>query len=92
MAEKKVCEHMERIERLEAQSKVLTEQLAENTADTKQAKENTGKIIEVMQSWEGAMRVLEAIGRFFRPLGFIAIALSGIAGLIISVKNGISPK
>lgn len=91
MAEK-VCEHMERIERLEAQSKVLTEQLAENTADTKQAKENTGQIIEIIQSWQGAIRVLEAIGRVFRPLGFIAIALSAFAGLIISVKNGISPK
>ncbi|WP_428719147.1 hypothetical protein [Undibacterium curvum] len=91
MAEK-VCAHTERIERLEAQSKILAEQLAENTADTRQAKENTGQIIEIIQSWQGAIRVLEAIGRVFRPLGFIAIALSAFAGLIISVKNGISPK
>jgi hypothetical protein len=92
MVEAKSCEHTERIERLEAQSKILAEQLAENTADTKQAKENTGKIIEVMQSWEGAMRVLEGIGRFFRPLGFIAIAISAFVGLVLTIKNRISPK
>jgi hypothetical protein len=46
MVEAKSCEHTERIERLEAQSKILAEQLAENTADTKQAKENTGKIVK----------------------------------------------
>jgi hypothetical protein len=45
-----------------------------------------------MQSWEGAMRVLEGIGRFFRPLGFIAIAISAFVGLVLTIKNRISPK
>ena len=86
------CEHTARIEKLEAQNKTFAEQLAENTADTKVVKENTLKIFDVMQSWEGAMKVLERIGRFFRPIGYVAIFFSAIAAGWASIKTGITPK
>jgi len=86
------CENEERITQLEAQVKVLAEQLAENTADTKEAKQNTSTIIEIIQSWQGAIRVLESIGRVFRPLGWIAVAISSSVGAFVAFKNGIDPK
>lgn len=86
------CEHTERIARLEADSKLFASQLAENTADTKEVKQNTTQIISLMQSWEGAIKVLESVGRFFRPIGYVAIFVSACAAAWASIKSGISPK
>lgn len=92
-------EHASRIEHLEKQNAKLVEQttamqseLSENTADTRIAKENIGQVLDVVQSWQGAMKVLEGIGRFFRPLGFIAVFASAVVTAWVTLKNGITPK
>jgi|GEM_PF-1836098 len=91
--------HAGRIESLEKQNAQLVDQttamqseLSENTADTRIAKENIGQVLDVVQSWQGAMKVLEGIGRFFRPLGFIAIFASAVVTAWATLKNGITPK
>lgn len=85
-------EYATRIEKLETQSQLLSEQLAENTAETIAAKENTAQIISLMESWQGAIRVLEAIGRVFKPIGYVALVFSAMAAGWASIKTGISPK
>ncbi len=95
----KLQEHAARIESLELQNAKLVDQtnamqaeLSENTADTRIVKENTSQVLDVVQSWQGAMKVLEGIGRVFRPLGFIAVFASAVVATWASIKNGISPK
>lgn len=92
-------EHAQRIDHLEKQNAKLVEQtnamqaeLSENTADTRIVKENTSQVLDVVQSWQGAMKVLEGIGRVFRPLGFIAVFASAVVATWASLKSGITPK
>lgn len=46
--------------------------LKENTDATNQIKANTAELLEVFNSFKGAMRVLEWIGKAAKPLGYIA--------------------
>lgn len=82
----------QRINQLEAKYQELATKLEENTVETKATRENTSRLVELMESMQGAMRVLEAIGRFFRPLGFIAVFISASLGIWASIKNGVMPK
>lgn len=82
----------ERLARLEAQHVELKTQLDENTQDTKAVREDTSKLVEILESWRGAIRVLEGVGRIFRPLSFVAVFLSAIAAFWAGIKNGIVPK
>lgn len=87
-----MSEFEQRLKKLEDGYEELKSLIDENTKETKEAKAISQRIIELIEGWEAAMKVLEGIGRFFRPLGFVAAALAAILGLIATVKNGISPK
>lgn len=86
------CAHVDRIEKLEAQNQKLSDQLEENTRQTIETNEKTSEIYGVLQSWSGAMKTLETIGRVFKPLGYIAIFIGACAGAWTSIKSGILPK
>ena len=49
----------------QASAKVL---LAENTETIKEIKTNIADMLEVFESWKGAMRVMEMIGTLAKPL------------------------
>ncbi len=49
----------------QASAKVL---LAENTETIKEIKTDTADMLEVFESWKGAMRVMEMIGKLAKPL------------------------
>lgn len=51
--------------------------LAENTATTKRIETDTNEMIEMFRSWQGAMKVLEVIGKAAKPLA--AIVSLGVA-------------
>ncbi len=52
----------------QASAKVL---LAENTATIQEIKTDTAEMLAVFKSWQGAMRVMEMIGKLAKPLGYI---------------------
>jgi hypothetical protein len=51
--------------------------LADNTATTKRIETDTNEMIEMFRSWQGAMKVLEVIGKAAKPLA--AIVSLGVA-------------
>lgn len=78
-------------------SEMRTEQEAMRRALDEQHKlvnemrKNTQEMLEVFQSWKGAMRVLEWIGRAAKPLIWIIGLGSAFFGFITVVKSGINP-
>jgi hypothetical protein len=84
-------EHAERLAAVEAG-------LAENTALTKEVKENTSAIVDFFQDAKGFFALLARIGKLSRPIGYIAFTIGAIAGAISAVvavvgalKSGQSP-
>lgn len=78
------------IQQEQAQAKVL---LAENTATIKQIQANTNDMLEFFESWKGAMRALEMIGRLAKPMGYIVGLGASIAAFWVALKNGaVHPK
>ena len=73
----------------QASAKVL---LAENTETIKEIKTDTADMLEVFESWKGAMRVMEMIGKLAKPLGYIVGFGASVAAFWTSMKSGVSPK
>ena len=73
----------------QASAKVL---LAENTETINEIKTNTADMLTVFNSWKGAMRVMEMIGKLAKPLGYIVGFGASVAAFWASMKSGVSPK
>lgn len=73
----------------QASAKVL---LAENTETIKQIKTDTADMLDVFDSWKGAMKALEMIGKLAKPLGYVIGLGASIAAFWTALKSGISPK
>ena len=73
----------------QASAKVL---LAENTETIKEIKTDTADMLEVFESWKGAMRVMEMLGKLAKPLGYIVGFGASVAALWTAMKSGVSPK
>lgn len=46
----------------------------------------TETIVETMQSWTGAMKTIESIGKVLRPLTWIITFIAAVAGLWATIK------
>lgn len=66
--------------------------LAENTAATKRIESNTSEIIDLFDSFKGAMKVLEGIGKLAKPMSYIAAFAASVAAVWAAIKTGIGPK
>ena len=77
------------IQEEQAIAKVL---LADNTETIKQIKTDTADMLEVFESWKGAMKALELIGKLAKPLGYIVGLGASIAAFWTAMKSGVSPK
>ena len=66
--------------------------LAENTETIKEIKTDTADMLEVFESWKGAMRVMEMIGKLAKPLGYIVGLGASMAAFWTAMKSGVSPK
>ena len=73
----------------QASAKVL---LAENTETINEIKTDTADMLEVFESWKGAMRVMEMLGRLAKPLGYIVGFGASVAAFWAAMKSGITPK
>ena len=73
----------------QASAKLL---LAENTATIQEIKTDTAEMLTVFESWKGAMRVMEMIGKLAKPLGYIVGFGASVAAFWTAMKSGVSPK
>ena len=73
----------------QASAKVL---LAENTETIKEVKTDTADMLEVFESWKGAMRVVEIIGKLAKPFGYIVGLGASIAAFWAAMKSGVGTK
>lgn len=67
-------------------------ELAENTNATKRIEANTAEMLDVFESWKGAMKVLTWIGKAAKPIGYVVGLGVSIAAFWTSIKSGIQPK
>lgn len=75
-----------------ATMKGLREDIAANTTVTKSVQTDTSELVALLQSAKGAFKVLEALGRLAKPLGYIVALIGGLMGLVAVVKGGGTPK
>ncbi len=73
----------------QASAKVL---LAKNAETIHGIKTDTADMLEVFESWKGAMRVMEMTGKLAKPLGYIVGLGASIAAFWTAMKSGVSPK
>ena len=73
----------------QASAKLL---LAENTETINEIKTDAADMLEVFESWKGAMRVMEMLGSLAKPLGYIAALIAAVVGIWTAMKSGVSPK
>lgn len=73
----------------QASAKVL---LAENTETIKQIKTDTADMLDVFDSWKGAMKALEMIGKLAKPLGYIVGLFASLAAFWVAIKSGAATK
>ena len=73
----------------QASAKVL---LAENAETINKIKTDTADMLEVFESWKGAMRVMEMLGKLAKPLGYIVGFAASVAAFWTAMKSGVSPK
>jgi len=81
-----VIQAVNAIELEQAQAREL---LATNTRTIERVETNTQEMLQVFQSWKGAMRVLELLGKLARPLGYIATLIAAVLAGYSAIKNGI---
>lgn len=62
--------------------------LADNTATTKRIETDTNEMIEMFRSWQGAMKVLEVIGKAAKPLAAIVSLAVAVGAYFAHWKGG----
>ena len=80
------------MEKLQADSKKMSEDLEANTQATQRTEANTAEVVDLLHSIKGAFHVLEMIGKLVRPLGYLAGAGAAFWGLFSAIKGGGAPK
>ena len=70
----------------------LRKDIAANTKVTESVQNDTSELVALLQSAKGAFKVLEALGRLAKPLGYIVALIGGLMGLVAIVKGGGTPK
>lgn len=82
----------DRVGNLEEGFGTFKTELADNTAATKRIESNTSELVEAFANVKGAFKVLNWIGKFARPLGYIAGAIAAIVSLWTAFKAGTTLK
>ena len=77
------------IEQDQAAAKAL---LKENTEAINAIKSDTADMLATFESWRGAMRVLEAIGKLAKPVGYIVGMFASVAAFYTALKSGVGTK
>lgn len=83
--------HREWRANVDKEMKSLRVDLAANTAATEAVKADTSELIATFKSFQGAMQVLDMLGKLARPLGYIVMFTTAVWGLFSIVKGGGEP-
>ncbi len=62
--------------------------LGENTAATRRVEASTADMVEILQDWKGAMRVIGYVGRAAKPLAYIVGLGTAMLGFWSALKSG----
>ena len=82
----------ERMRRIEEKLCENTEMTAKLRDDTAKLRDDTSEVVDLLRSFKGAFKVLEMIGKFAKPLGYIVALVGALYGLVAIVKGGGAPK
>jgi hypothetical protein len=66
----------------------LDEKVGANTIEIKRIADSTAGIVELMQSWTGAMKTIDATGKVLKPLTWIIGFFTALAGLWAALRGG----
>jgi hypothetical protein len=82
----------QRLDNGAATMKALQADMAENTQATMKIQQYTSELVSLLNSFKGAFKVFDMLGRAAKPLSYIAMALTAIWGLFTAIKGGGPPK
>jgi hypothetical protein len=74
-----------------ATMKQLRADLQKNTDATNAVKSDTSELITTFKNFQGAMQVLEMLGKLAKPLGYILMFVGAVLGLFTVLKGGGEP-
>lgn len=70
-----------RHEDMQAQLEALNKQLSDIRREVSELKKSTEELVDILQSWKGAMKVLTFFGALAKPVGYIATAAAAVWGI-----------
>lgn len=71
-----------------ATMKALRTELEKNTESTERIEADTSELVSLLQSFKGAFKVLDMVGKAAKPLSMVVSLCMGLWGLISIVKGG----
>ena len=83
---------VEKVTAMEKDQSAAKALLKENTEAINAIKADTADMLATFESWRGAMRVLEAIGKFAKPVGYIVGMFASVAAFYTAMKSGVGTK
>ena len=92
VADKRMDELVGKVNAIEQDQAAAKALLKENTEAINAIKANTADMLATFESWRGAMRVLEAIGKFAKPVSYIIGMLASVAAFYTALKSGVGTK
>lgn len=91
-ADKRMDKLVEDMAELKAAQSKTSAMLAENVQAVASIKADTADMLATFESWRGAMRTLEMIGKLAKPVSYIVGLLASIAAFYTAMKSGIGTK
>ena len=92
VADKRMDELVGKVNAIEKDQSAAKALLKENTEAINAIKSDTADMLATFESWRGAMRVLEAIGKFAKPVGYIVGMFASVAAFYTALKSGAGTK
>ena len=77
----------QRMGRIEGDVAAVREELAENTRATKEVASNTAELVELFQSFKGAIKVLNWFGKLAKPIAYIVGLGTALLGFWTALKG-----
>lgn len=83
---------VEKVTSMEKDQSAAKALLKENTEAINAIKADTADMLATFESWRGAMRTLEMIGKLAKPVGYIVGMLASVAAFYTALKSGVGTK
>lgn len=77
----------ERMTRIEDNAETLRAELADNTKATKAVADATSELVELFQSFKGAIKVLNWLGKLAKPMAYIVGLSTACLGFWAALKG-----